>query len=272
MHTDFRPTPMASLYTLETTAKDVKQIEASRSQIPPQTPINLAFLGNENHAQRIDAAGIIRKCGFEPVPIISVRRLESRQDFDHLLHGLNESAKPSKLILVGGDPSKPAGPFRDSLDLLKSGIVEQHPIHHIGIVAYPEEHPKIETNTLWQSLKWKLAFLQAAGFSVEITTQFGFDACAIVRWIERLRKDEIDTPFASACRDQPPSANCSDTLGNLECLLPLRSWSDMAFLSPIGSSSSLLSAFGTALLRECKTGTWAQSSTISTRSVAFVRG
>jgi methylenetetrahydrofolate reductase (NADPH) len=182
------------LYALEVTARDVEQMEASKAEIPLGTPINIAFLGNEVHAQRVHAARVIRECGFEPVPIISSRRLHSQQDLDDLLTAFIAEARPTRFIFVGGDPAAPAGPYRDSLGLLKSGVLKRHAIRRIGIVAYPEGHPKIDSATLWSALKWKLAFLEDAGCSVEITTQFGFDADAIVRWIERLRGEGIDTP------------------------------------------------------------------------------
>jgi methylenetetrahydrofolate reductase (NADPH) len=183
-----------SLCALEVTAKDIAQVEASKAEIPLGTPINIAFLGNEDHAQRVNAARVIRQCGFEPVPIISSRRLRSEQDRDSLLGALIGEANPTRFILVGGDPSTPAGPYADSLALLRRGIVQRHDISHVGIVAYPEGHPKIDAAALWRALNWKHAFLKEAGCTVEITTQFGFDADAIVRWIERLRAEGIDAP------------------------------------------------------------------------------
>lgn len=182
------------LYALEVAGKDIVQVEAAKAAIPPGTPINIAFLGNEDHAQRINAARVIRACGFEPVPIISSRRLRSERDRDYLLGALIAEAAPSRIILVGGDPAVPAGPFKDSLALLRSDLLEHHSIRHVGIVGYPEGHPKIDTDTLWRCLKWKFGFLQDAGCSVENTTQFGFDADAVVQWIERLRREGIDTP------------------------------------------------------------------------------
>lgn len=182
------------LYALEVTGKDIRQIEAAKPGIPPATPVNIAFLGNEVHAQRIAAARVIRACGFEPVPIISSRRLASQHDLDGLLGALIEAARPKRFLLVGGDPPSPAGPYPDSLGLLKSGVLERHAIRHVGIVAYPEGHPRVDDAALWQALIWKLAFLKEAGCSVEITTQFGFDADAIVLWIERLRREGFDTP------------------------------------------------------------------------------
>ena len=181
-------------YALEVAAKDIAQVEAAKAAIPPGTPINIAFLGNEDHAQRIEAARVIRACGFEPVPIISSRRLRSERDRDYLLDALVAEAAPSRIILVGGDPAVPAGPFEDSLALLRSDLLERHSIRKVGIVGYPEGHPKVNTETLWRCLKWKFGFLQDAGCSVEITTQYGFDADAVVQWIERLRHEGIDAP------------------------------------------------------------------------------
>lgn len=187
-------TDQASLYALEVTAKDIAQVEASAGDIVPGTPINIAFLGNETHGQRIHAAHTIRNRGFEPVPIISSRRLRSERDADDLLSGLTEAARPRRFILVGGDPAVPAGPYADSIQLLESGLLDRHAVRAVGIVAYPEGHPKIGDDVLWRALKWKLDFLTKLGCSVEITTQFGFDADAIIRWIERLRHEGIDAP------------------------------------------------------------------------------
>lgn len=186
--------PERAIYTLEITGKAIAEIKTAQSAIPPGTPINIAFLGNESHDQRIAAARVIRECGFEPVPIISSRRLLSQQDRDDLVGGLIRSTDPQRFILVGGDPAAPAGPYRDSLSLLESGILERHGIRHVGIVGYPEGHPRIAPQELDRALKWKIGFLQAAGCTTEITTQFGFDADAIVRWIKRLRADGIDAP------------------------------------------------------------------------------
>lgn len=181
-------------YALEVAAKDIAQVEASKAEIPPGTPINIAFLGNEDHAQRVNAARVIRECGFEPVPIISSRRLRSQSDLDGLLSALIDEASAKHFIFVGGDPVAPAGPYSDSLALLESGVLDRHAIGHVGIVAYPEGHPKIPADALWAALTWKIAFLRDLGRTVEITTQFCFDADAIVRWIERLRREGIDVP------------------------------------------------------------------------------
>lgn len=181
-------------YTLEVTGKDIAQVNIASGEIPKGTPINIAFLGNEDHSQRINAARLIRAHGFEPVPIISSRRIQSTHELDTLLAGLINGAAPSRFLFVGGDPQRATGPFEDSLKLLASGVLRRHAIQHVGIVGYPEGHPKIDTPALWNALRWKAAYLQQQGCTVEITTQFGFDAEAILGWIAQLRDVGIDCP------------------------------------------------------------------------------
>lgn len=96
-------------YTLEVTGKGIHEVEQARAVIPAGTPINIAFLGNEDHAQRIQAAKVIRACGAEPVPIISSRRLCSEADRDELIGALVAQAAPKRFMFVGGDPATPAG-------------------------------------------------------------------------------------------------------------------------------------------------------------------
>lgn len=186
--------PLFDNYALEITGKDIAQLERCQAAIPEGTPINIAFLGNETHDQRVNAARIIRDSGWEPVPIISSRRLKSTEDRDALLSQLLSAAAPKRFILVGGDPSTPAGPYRDSIDLLNSNILADFGIRNVGIVAYPEGHPKIEDDRLWAAFEHKISFLKERGCAVEITTQFGFDPDAIVAWIERIRLAGVLAP------------------------------------------------------------------------------
>lgn len=197
-------------YTLEITGKAIAQVEEAQGDIPAGTPINIAFLGNEHHSQRVNAAGVIRAGGFSPVPIISSRRLRSGEDRDQLVDALFAVASPTRVLLVGGDPDQQAGPFEDSLELMSTTFLDEYRIQQVGIVAYPEGHPKIDTDTLWDSLRWKLNLLQEAGRDVEITTQFALDPEAIVEWLRRLRGEGITAPVRIGV---PGPANASTIVG-----------------------------------------------------------
>jgi methylenetetrahydrofolate reductase (NADPH) len=195
---DLRNKPRHSVrldgFSLETTGKDIDQLVSAAPTIPPGTPINIAFLGNETHDQRVAAAAIIRDCGFEPVPIISARRLESWTDLDGLLTRLRSAAAPRRFMFVGGDPTSPAGPFRDSLDLLASDVLRTHNIRDVVIAGYPEGHPRIGQDQLWVALREKANILERLGCSCEITLQYCLTPGSVVTWIRKLRMADIDAP------------------------------------------------------------------------------
>jgi methylenetetrahydrofolate reductase (NADPH) len=99
------------------------------------------------------------------------------------------------ILLTAGDPVAPVGPFRNSLDLLATGLVETHGIVHVAFAGYPEGHQRIDRNRLDMALHRKIAFAGRLGLAVSIVTQFGFEAGRISRWISSLREDGFRGPI-----------------------------------------------------------------------------
>ena len=86
------------------------------------------------------------------------------------------------------------GPFRASLDLLATGVVERHGIGHVAFGGYPEGHPAIDAHVLDAALQAKVALARQRGLGVSLVTQFGFEAEPILRWIAAQRARGIDCP------------------------------------------------------------------------------
>ena len=86
------------------------------------------------------------------------------------------------------------GPFRASLDLLATGVVERHGIGHVAFGGYPEGHPAIDAHALDAALQAKVALARQRGLGVSLVTQFGFEAEPILRWIAAQRARGIDCP------------------------------------------------------------------------------
>ena len=105
----------------------------------------------------------------------------------------------SGVLIIGGDDS-PVGPFRASLDLLATGVVERHGISHVAFAGYPEGHPTIDRRALDAALQAKVALARQRGLDVSLVTQFGFEAAPILRWIASLRAQDIDLSGAGRHR------------------------------------------------------------------------
>lgn len=181
-------------FSLEMTGKDVPTLDEAACLIPPGTRVNVTFLGNETLRMRLDAARAVKRLGFTPVPHISARRLGSRADFEQFLVGLRADGTGTDVFVVGGDPARPEGPYKDSLSLIESGLLQDHGVRHVGVSGYPEGHPAISQEALWSALRDKSAALAARGLNGSVITQFGFDADPVLAWIEKVRGHGITLP------------------------------------------------------------------------------
>jgi len=181
-------------YSLEMTAKDIEKLREARGLIPAGTRINVTYLGNEDLPMRRAASSAVKEWGFIPVPHISARRLESEAQLQEFVGALATDGTGGSVFVIGGDPSEPAGPYEDSLAVIRSGILAANSVADIGIAGYPEGHPDISEDKLWAALSAKATELAEQNIPGTIITQFGFDVDPVITWLEAVRDRGIDLP------------------------------------------------------------------------------
>jgi methylenetetrahydrofolate reductase (NADPH) len=93
---------------------------------------------------------------------------------------------------VGGDPAEPEGPYPDSLTVIRSGVLQKFGVREVSIAGYPEGHPDISDDVLWNHLDEKALALAQAGLDAVILTQFAFDTDPVMTWIDAVRERGID--------------------------------------------------------------------------------
>jgi len=136
----------------------------------------------------------MRASGFEPVPHLAARDMQSRDALDDVLSRLTRWAGVRRLVIVGGDAPCAAGPFGSALDLIESGRLQRAGIVEIAVAGYPEGHPRLSQDALDRTLSAKIEAAEQTGLGVSVLTQFCFDAEAILRWVRRLRDSGIEHP------------------------------------------------------------------------------
>ncbi|MFE2884244.1 methylenetetrahydrofolate reductase [Streptomyces sp. NPDC059272] len=181
-------------FSLEMTGKDVPKLEEAQDTIPQGTRINVTFLGNENLEMRLAASRAVKRLGFVPVPHISARRLGSQDEFEEFLAGLRADGTGANVFTVGGDPTRPEGPYEDSLALIDTGLLREFGVRHVSISGYPEGHPDIGGDALWSALRDKTASIAAQELDGSVITQFGFDVDPVLAWLEKVRAEGITLP------------------------------------------------------------------------------
>lgn len=182
-------------HSLEMTGKDVSSLLEAAGMIPAKTRINVTFLGAEDSATRVAAARAVRDSGFVPVSHISARRLASEAMLVDMLRALQADGTADEVLVVGGDPSTPEGPYQDSIDLINSGVLGEHGVRRVSIGGYPEGHPEIDDAVLWSALQTKCALLAEQDLAGDIVTQFSFDVEAVLSWVASVRACGIDLPI-----------------------------------------------------------------------------
>jgi methylenetetrahydrofolate reductase (NADPH) len=99
----------------------------------------------------------------------------------------------TRALVIAGDAGPPAGPYPSSLELLRTGLFQEHGLHRIGLACYPEPHRKIGPRALDEALAAKLDLVRETGLEAWLVSQFCFEAAPIIRRAEALRAQGIAT-------------------------------------------------------------------------------
>ena len=147
--------------SIELSPRDELAGEALRKFVAPATTVFVNHPPSVTHHDIVAACTRLHRAGFDPVPHVAARRLASFTQASDFLHRAAGEAGVERILLIGGDDS-PMGPFRASLDLLATGVVERHGIGHVAFGGYPEGHPAIDAHVLDAALQAKVALARAA--------------------------------------------------------------------------------------------------------------
>ena len=181
--------------SIEISPRDDPEREQLSELLPPETTVFVNNPGSATHHDIVAACVKLQRAGFSPVPHVVARRLASFTQARDFLERAAGEANVKSILLTAGDAVAPVGPFRNSLDLMATGLVETNGIAHVGFAGYPECHPRIDRHRLDTVLRGKIAFAGRLGLAVSIITQFGFDPHPISRWISSLREDGFRGPI-----------------------------------------------------------------------------
>jgi methylenetetrahydrofolate reductase (NADPH) len=181
-------------YSVEVTPRSRSAIEVCRDHLAPGTEVYIAFVPGEILDAVVATAAALQAAGFVPVPHVTARNVASFTQLEDFLGRLAGEAGVTRTLVIGGDLDRPAGPYHSSLELLRTGLFQQHGIRRIGLACYPEAHPRIGADLLEQALLAKLEVARAAGLEPWLVSQFCFEAAPILSLLERLRALGIRAP------------------------------------------------------------------------------
>ncbi len=141
-------------------------------------------------------AGLIAvaRVGLEPVPHMAARRIASKAEAKRFLARATGEAGVTKVLLLGGDVDRPAGPYADAGALLRENLLKAAGIREVGLALYPEGHPRIPSTVLAAAFTEKIALARAQELGTYAVTQFTFAPHRVVEMCGNIARTSPGVP------------------------------------------------------------------------------
>jgi len=182
-------------FTAETTPGSAAKIADYREHLRPGTIVYITFLPGSDFADTVAVAKRLRDEGFEPVPHFAARSIPDRAFLEENLARVTGEAGVNQALVIGGAVDNPVGEFSDSMQILDTGLFDQHGIKRIGVAGHPEGSPDMGDEAIASALKWKNSFAERTGADIYVVTQFCFESAPIIEWDKRLQADGNRLPI-----------------------------------------------------------------------------
>jgi methylenetetrahydrofolate reductase (NADPH) len=173
--------------TLEVTPKQVDQLAAVRHLLPEGTGVYITAIPGAPHDRLVEAAERIAAEGLRPIPHIAARGYDSLGEVETVLAPLRARAGVKEVLVIAGSLPRPVGEIDSSIQVLQSGLLEQHGIERVGVAGHPEGHPDVDAGVLAEAIEAKNGFAAESGLDTYIVTQFCFSAEPYIRYEQELR-------------------------------------------------------------------------------------
>ena len=170
------------------------QLQELRDHFRPGTDVTITFLPGDNYRHNVDTASALRRAGYNPVPHIAAREMPSREALDDFLARARGEADVTRVLLIAGDVALAKGPFRSSLDVCASGLIEARGIASLSVAGHPEGHPYLEAAGTFKVLEAWRDWGRQTKIRVDVVTQFCFESAPILKWIGELDARGIGLP------------------------------------------------------------------------------
>jgi methylenetetrahydrofolate reductase (NADPH) len=170
------------------------QLPELRDNFAHGTDVTITFLPGDNYRHNVETASALRRAGYNPVPHIAAREMHSREALDDFLARARGEADITRVLLIAGDLALAKGPFRSSLDVCASGLIEARGIRSVSVAGHPEGHPYLSAANAFKVLEAWRDWRQLTKIRVDVVTQFCFESAPILGWIGELDTRGIGLP------------------------------------------------------------------------------
>ncbi|MCJ8308228.1 MAG: methylenetetrahydrofolate reductase [Rhizobiaceae bacterium] len=181
--------------SIEVSAKHVHDGKLHAEQLPKGTRVYITDVGVDPVADLISAARKVTDMGYQSVPHIPARRIESTDALESRLAGMVNEGGVQDILIIAGEADEQMGPFSETLAVLQTGLVDKLGIKHVAVGGHPEGNVAYSGRDVMEVLRDKIAFGAESDAEFRIATQFGFDGPKFVEWAKAVKAAGIEAPI-----------------------------------------------------------------------------
>ena len=175
------------------------KIENFNSILPKETSVYIAHLEGVSIDDMLLTAKRINREGYEVVPHFPARIIENKEILEKWLKLYREEANVENALLLAGGITKPIGNFKDSMQLVETGLFDKYNFKKLYFAGHPEGNKDIDpdgaSTNIDRALKWKQDLNDRTSSDIALTTQFCFDPKPVIDWANDLANNGIDLPI-----------------------------------------------------------------------------
>ena len=155
--------------------------------------VYITYLPDASENDILETIEFVSKNNLTPITHLPARTMKNLDHVRQFLSQVRERTDSKKILVIGGGGNQ-LGQITSSLEILNSGLLEENDFNKIGIAGHPEGSPDISQETIDNFLNDKFELTKTKGLSLELVTQFFFNAAPFINWCEELTKKKITIP------------------------------------------------------------------------------
>lgn len=173
-------------FSVEVTPRELTRLPPLAEILEPATAVFITSLPGAPWADSVAAAARVTADGMRAVPHLAARAVPDVDQLRRMLADLT-GIGVTEVLLIAGSVAEPAGEFRDTVAILRSGLLEEAGITRLGLAAHPEGNRDIGAAGLRTALAEKNAAARDLDLDLYLVTQFCFTPEPIVAWERGIR-------------------------------------------------------------------------------------
>jgi methylenetetrahydrofolate reductase (NADPH) len=186
-------------FSIEVMPRTAAKVEDFKALLPAGTRVYIAHIEGTPIEDMVATAKRLHEDGFPVMPHFPARIIKDKATLEDWIRRYQGEAGVVQALLLAGGVDKPHGDFDSSMQLMETGLFDEHGFKRLHVAGHPEGNKDIDkdgsTRLVDEALNWKQAFSERTDAEMAIATQFAFDAKPIAAWAERLQAAGVTLPI-----------------------------------------------------------------------------